>query len=146
MATKKKPESAAIGSVQAFLDALVHPHREGVMRLRELILSLDPRVREEVKWNAPSFALEDHFATFKLHPPKQIQLVLHTGAKAKDAPRKFTIDDPRGLLRWAAPDRCVLTLASSAEAEAHLDDVASIVRQWIAQLQGGEQTGVVLGR
>jgi hypothetical protein len=38
------------------------------------------------------------------------------------------------LLKWAAPDRCVLTLQSTADAMKHEADVAAIVRQWIAQL------------
>ncbi|HKH48386.1 MAG TPA: DUF1801 domain-containing protein [Thermoanaerobaculia bacterium] len=71
------------GAVDAFLATLEHPHKESIQALRSLILSLDPRIREEIKWNAPSFLIQDHFATFKLHPPTSIQLVLHTGAKPR---------------------------------------------------------------
>ena len=68
----------------------------------------DPRVREQIKWNAPSFLIEDHFATFKLYPPNAIQLVLHTGAKVKNHPKTFVVDDPHHLLQWVTGDRCVL--------------------------------------
>lgn len=121
-------------TVPAFLSALDHPHKAGIERLRTAILALDPRITEEVKWNAPSFRLDEHFATFRLHPPKGIQLVLHTGAKGKSNARSFTIDDPQGLLAWQASDRCVLALASADALAEHEATVLGIVRQWIAQL------------
>lgn len=135
MATRK-PASAreATTTVSQFLLQTDHPQRAGIERLRELILGLDPRIDEEIKWNAPSFKLDDHFATFKLHPPKNIQLVLHTGAKGRSGTRRFEIDDPAGLLAWPATDRCVLTLASSEALAVHEVAVLGIVRQWIAQL------------
>jgi hypothetical protein len=132
--SKKSPTAGTATSVATFLAELTHPHKTGVERLRRAILAIDTRITEEVKWNAPSFKLTDHFATFKLHPPKHIQLVLHTGSKPIVPPRQFTLEAPEGLLKWAAPDRCVLTLQSSADAQDHEADVVAIVRQWLAQL------------
>ena len=99
-----------------------------------MILKIDERITEEIKWNAPSFKLDDHFATFRVHPPKNIQLILHTGAKAKANSKKFAIEDPEELLQWPATDRCVLTLASAAELKKHRASVLKIIRQWIVQL------------
>ncbi len=121
-------------SVDAFLTALDHPHKEGIQLLRAGILNLDPGIAEEVKWNAPSFKLADHFATFKLHPPKQIQLVLHCGAKKKPLQRPFELSDPHGLVKWAAPDRCVVTLASAQQAIEREAEVLALVQAWMAQL------------
>ena len=121
-------------SVDAFLMALDHPHEEGIQLLRAGILNLDPRIAEDVKWNAPRFKLDDHFATFKLHPPRQIQLVLHCGAKKKPQQRPFELSDPHGLVKWAAPDRCVVTLASAQQAIELEHDVLALVRAWMAQL------------
>ena len=135
MASSKSNTSAAgSASVTAFLEQLDHPHKAGIERLREMILRLDERISEEVKWNAPSFKLEEHFATFKLHPPKNIQVVLHTGAKVKSNAKAFTIDDPQRLLKWPAEDRCVLTLSSEAELLTHQESVRRIIEQWIEQL------------
>jgi hypothetical protein len=135
MATRTPKTAAADAtSVTAFLANLDHPHRAGIERLRTLILGLDPRIGEEIKWNAPSFRFDDHFATFKVYPPKNIQLVLHTGAKAKSNARTFAIDDPDRLLTWPATDRCVLTLASTQALIDHETAVLRIIRQWIEQL------------
>lgn len=130
--SSQSPEDPAAGSraVDEYLSRSEHPRRRDVQALRALVMGLDPAVRESVKWNAPSFALADHFATFRLHPPTRLQLVLHTGAQARGEPRTFHVDDPRGLLTRAAPDRCVLSVPEPLEPEA----VAAVLRQWIAQL------------
>lgn len=130
-ATPAGPDSAAVDRLLAGLE---HPHKPAIERLRRVILGADPRIREAVKWNAPSFLIDRHFATFKLYPPKAIQLVLHTDAVAKKPARRFALDDPQGLVTWAAPDRCVVTLASADAARAHEADVVAFVRAWIAQL------------
>lgn len=122
-------------AVDDFLQTLEHPHKDGIEELRRMILGLNKGITEEIKWNAPSFKLEDHFATFKVHPPRSIQLVLHTGAKAKDN-QAFTIDDQDGLLKWPAKDRCLLTLESGAVLKLHRARVRRILKQWVAQLNG----------
>ena len=96
---KTTPGKAGPQSAESLLAALEHPHKAGILRLRRIILDLDQRITEEVKWNAPSFRIDEHFATFKLHPPKHIQLVLHTGAKARSNTQTFDIDDPHRLLK-----------------------------------------------
>ena len=79
--TKGRRGGGARGAtVEAFLERLEHPHLAAIRLLRAAILSADPRIQESVKWNAPSFALGEHFATFKLRPVETVQIVLHTGA------------------------------------------------------------------
>lgn len=130
MASKKSVSD----SVDAYLTTLEHPHKAGVEALRSAILGVDRRIEEEIKWNAPSFRLDDHFATFRLHPGATFQLVLHTGAKTKAAPKSIQVDDPQGLLKWASKERCVLTFSSAADARSKQPTVIAIVKQWIAQL------------
>ncbi|MCB2097072.1 MAG: DUF1801 domain-containing protein [Parvularculaceae bacterium] len=131
----KSKSRAKAGGVDDFMAALDHPHKDGVDRLRRAIKGADSRIEEEIKWNAPSFKLAEHFVTFKLHPPTAIALVFHTGAKPLAAPRKFALDDPHKLLKWAAQDRCVLTLKSADDARKYEKDVVAMVRAWIRQLE-----------
>jgi hypothetical protein len=127
--TRAKPVS-----VDAFMQVLDHPHKAGIEHLRLLVKSLDARVTEEVKWNAPSFRLEDHFATFKLYPTKAIELVLHRGAKKKALEAPLQMPEASGLLKWAAPDRCVLHLASSQQLLARESEIRHLLQCWVAQL------------
>lgn len=124
----------AADDVDAFMERLEHPRKAEIALLRAIILGADPRIREGVKWNAPSFALDDHFATFKLRPPETVQLVLHTGAKARAAPAAMAIDGPLGLLTWAAPDRCLARFTGLDDVRAKREAFVAILRQWIAQL------------
>jgi hypothetical protein len=121
-------------SVAVFMTALEHPHKPGIETLRQAILAADARITEAIKWNAPSFQLQDHFLTFKLFPPKHIQLIFHVGAKPLVPPRSFTLDLPAAAVKWAAPDRCVLTITDSQQAAAMAPLVAQAVRQWLGQL------------
>jgi hypothetical protein len=121
-------------AVDAYMAALKHPHKEAVEELRALILSVDKRVKEDVKWKAPSFLITDHFATLRLHPAPNLQVILHAGAKARPSPRQFVIDDTARLLKWAAPGRCVAAFSSVDDVRVRAKAFKAIVRAWIAQL------------
>lgn len=132
-ATKKAAATIA-PSVDAYMSDLKHAHKDGVQDIRKLILSLGGGIKEDVKWNAPSFYIDDHFATFRLHPSPIFQLILHTGAKKKASAKPLKIDDPDGLLKWAAADRCVVSFSSAADAKAKKGALTAILRAWISQL------------
>lgn len=137
MTTKKRQVSGSASkgqSVQAYLAELQHPCTAGVEELREAILAIDPRIGEAIKWNAPSFYLADHFATFRLNPVPIFQLVMHAGAKPQKPPTQFHLTDPQGLAKWAAPDRCVISFASVEDAREKRTAVVEMVTEWIAQL------------
>lgn len=118
--------------VDAYMATLEHPMRADVERLRSAILGADQRVSESIKWNAPSFYIEDHFATFNLHYPDRIQIVLHAGAKVNPDAQQFEIADSAGLLNWAAVDRASVTFRSASEVDDQLASFLDILRQWIA--------------
>ena len=120
------------GEVDAFIAALEHPHVPEIQRLREIILAAGPQVTESVKWNAPSFAAGEHFATFHLRAKQGVQVVLHLGVKPRpDAAARTEIADPGGLLEWRAADRATVTFKDAADIEARAGAFAAIVRQWI---------------
>lgn len=133
--TKMRSETDAESeSVRLFMEGLNHPHKAAINDLRLAIKAADARIVEEIKWNAPSFKLEDHFATFKLHPPKNIQLVLHRGAKPKPCKKPFVLEDPHGLVNWKAPDRCILEIQSTEQVSSLKREIVGLVQQWIKQL------------
>ncbi|MCB9248656.1 MAG: DUF1801 domain-containing protein [Ignavibacteriales bacterium] len=108
--------------------------KDGVELLRNVIKNSNKNIVEEIKWNSPSYKIDFHFATFKLYPPKNIQLVLHTDAKVKEKPKNIQLDDPHKIIKWAAPDRCVITIKSNEEAIKLKNQISEIVKNWIEQL------------
>ncbi|WP_437675023.1 DUF1801 domain-containing protein [Sorangium sp. So ce131] len=121
--------------VIAFLRALDHPRKREIEAVRQIILGVSPEIREEIKWNAPSFRTTDHFATFNLRTKDHVRLILHRGAKVKDTAAKgLEIADPAGLLEWLAKDRCLVTLGDAKDVEAKRAALEAVLRAWIASM------------
>lgn len=118
------------GEVDAFMQALDHPHKRAIEALRRVIVRTDPAIREGIKWNAPSFRTGEWFATTHLRAKSGIALILHLGAKVRSAPRP-EIDDPARLLEWLGKDRARITLADVATVGATGQALERILRQWI---------------
>jgi hypothetical protein len=133
----KKPASGEGGqndpAVAAFLEALDHPLKKQIVVARKIILGVDPAIVEGVKWNAPSFRTTDYFATMHLRATDQLQMVFHRGAKARAA-KAMAIPDPGGLMKWLAPDRCLVSLGKGRVFTANRPALAAIVRAWVDQL------------
>ena len=125
-------KSAAPADVDAFLAALKHPQDAAIRRLRAVIRATDPRIGEDIKWNAPSFHLDDkHFATMQLRKTDSVLLVLHLGA-GKRALAKDAIAHPQGLLTWLGADRATLSFNGAAEVDARARALQAVLKQWMA--------------
>jgi hypothetical protein len=139
MPTKKPSSSArkppAKSDLKSFLAALEHPRKKEIFALRAIIASVDPTIREEVKWNAPSFRTSEHFATFQLRYSDGVQLVLHLGAKPRQqVSLREAIADPDALLQWRDPDRATVTFGDLADIKAKESALRHVLRQWIGYL------------
>lgn len=122
------PESTA---VEAYLAGLAHPLASEVRRVRRVILDADKRLREGVKWNAPSFYFGEWFATFHLRSPEEIALILHRGAKTKAPLRARFVREDEGLVVWLANDRGKVVFRDAAGIEASAEALQRLIRRWI---------------
>lgn len=130
----RSPRSArtAPTDVDALLATLEHPLTPVILALRSIVLGVDPSITESIKWNAPSYATAEHFATFHLRAADAVQLVLHLGAKARpDAALRERIADPDALLQWRGSDRATVTFRDLRDVEAKRAAFADVLRQWI---------------
>jgi hypothetical protein len=139
MATPKKaarkkaaPEKAPASKDEAgaFMAVLDHPLKADIEIVRKLILGVSQAISDGVKWNSLSFRHTDWFATVNLRSKDVVQLVFHTGAKAKDNP-ELKIPDSNGLLLWLAKDRALATLGSGRTLKANARAFEAIVKAWI---------------
>lgn len=115
------------------MQALSHPLKPVVQGVRTLVLGVDPAIGEAIKWNAPSFHLDEHFATLHLRDPAQVQVILHLGAK-KRAGAAVQVDDPAQLLSWLGPERASVRLTDVVQLQASHAAFVAILRQWIRHL------------
>lgn len=118
-------------TVQFFIDALDHPLKDEIVVLRQLLLRVDPKISEEIKWNAPSFRTSEHFATMHLRSKDSLQLILHLGAKSKRTVPSGAIADPDGLLKWLGADRASISFKGPEDLARKSHALVAIVQQWI---------------
>ena len=122
-------------AVDAFMRDLKHPLKKDLEAVRRIILGIDPSIGECIKWSALTFRARDDFATLFLRSTDRVQLIFHTGAKAKAAAKtRLAIPDPKNLVKWLAKDRCFVTLGAGREIQANRAPFAAIVKAWIRQL------------
>ena len=112
-----------------------HTLRAELDTLRQLVAA-EPRLVEGIKWNAPSYAFagEDRL-TFNLGAKDRVRLIFHCGVKKRAAKGRVPVDD-RGLLEWAADDRCIATFRSAADVAAAKKSLPQLVRDWLAATTG----------
>lgn len=122
-------------AVSALLDANGHPLRAEIDALRRIILSVDPRIVEGVKWNAASFRTVDWFAT--LNGPRHVKepmIILHAGAKAKGLLLKDAIADPDGMVNWLGSDRGQVLFKDMQDIQRKEPALGGLLRAWIEHL------------
>lgn len=118
-------------AVNQFMTELAHPLKAEIEAVRAIILSADAAITEHIKWNAPSFCYAgEDCITFKLHPPKHIQLIFHRGAKVKDS-SDFTFEDASGLLQWVTKDRAMVTLQNQEQIDTNREVLQTLVKNWM---------------
>ncbi|MBI3817249.1 MAG: DUF1801 domain-containing protein [Planctomycetes bacterium] len=120
--------------VDAFIKNLDHPLKAELELVRSVILGADPRIREGIKWNSPSFHVDEYFATINIRKDV-VLIILHLGAKVKDnSTAGLAIPDPDGLLEWLAKDRAAVRFADMESIKKHRGALEKIVRGWIRYL------------
>jgi hypothetical protein len=121
--------------VSTYLDKTPEPARAALAELCRIISESDPRVRAEIKWNAPSFAIDEHFATTGLLKAGGVRLVLHTGARRRGPANALVIEDPEKLLDWKDVDRAVAVFADEDDVRRNEQALTVILTEWISQTQ-----------
>ena len=127
-----KQKTLKEGEVDKFLADLEHPMKKEIEELRKNILSSNKELAENIKWNGPNFCFrgEDRI-TMRIHPPKQLQLIFHRGAKVQQLPQEKLIADDSGLLAWKTNDRAVATFKNMDDIKARKSDLASVIGKWL---------------
>jgi len=119
--------------VSDFLDQQKHPFRNEIELLRNIILSADIKLTENIKWNGPNYSYENEDRiTMRIQPPaSQIQLIFHRGAKKQEQPKNRLIASASKLLSWKENDRAVITFKSMKDIEDSRSELFDIISEWI---------------
>lgn len=121
-------------SVSEYVKDLSPARQKEIRAIRTIILGVNPKITEEIKWAAPSFALGEHFCTFNAWARDGVQLIFHHGPR-KATSKGVPIRDPDGLLEWLATDRASIRFESLQDIRKKKSALQSLVRQWIKALR-----------
>lgn len=101
--------------------------------MRAIILSAHDQLTEHVKWNAPSFCVDnDDRITFNLQGKGFFRLIFHCGAKVKQrAAIGRIMDDSTGLLEWVANDRAIIKFANMNDVVRNKENLIIVINKWI---------------
>ena len=126
------PKRTGPEQVADFFAELDHPLKDAMLQLRDVILSADDSITEQIKWKAPSFCYNgDDRVTFNIRPDK-VLLIFHRGAKVKESHGSGRlIDDPSGMLKWITNDRAAAEFATFDQVSDNEADLRDVVRRWI---------------
>lgn len=119
--------------VTNFLKDQNHPFYEEIELLRNIILTVDHNLKENVKWNGPNYRYNDEDRiTMRIQPPKkQVQLIFHRGAKKQGNLDNKLISHKSKLLLWKENDRAIITFKSMLDIENGRIELEEIITEWI---------------
>jgi hypothetical protein len=124
--------------VDAYMQRLRHPLGSVVEALRQVILSTDHEIGEEIKWNAPSFfysgemksfdpkEYKRYLIVFNLYQKDCIRLVFPSGARVKDK---------SGLLEGDYADgRRLAFFSSLGDVKSKKPALQGVIKMWLETL------------
>lgn len=122
-------------SVDEFLNDLSDNKRLQVSALRDLILSTEPKLKEHIKWNAPSYVLdgEDRITFNLMNKQGVVKLVLHMGATRKEDKKGAPImKDESGLIEWSSDIRGMITVTSIEYITTNMNSLKKLIKDWLS--------------
>ena len=113
--------------VDQFLKEKEHPMALEIQRVREIVLSTDPRIGEAIKWKSPTFMYKGNIASFFMNAKKFVSLMFHKGA---------SINDPNGLLEGEGKEARVARFIDLEDIENKKEALQAVIKTWIDMRDG----------
>jgi hypothetical protein len=137
----KKTENIKVSEpdkVNAYMKSVKHPLKGVIEALRQIILSTDPEIGEEIKWNAPTYfytgamppfnpkEYKRYIIVFNLFRKDCIRLVFPSGAR---------LNDKSGLLEGEYADgRRLAQFYSLEEVRSRGKTMQNLIKTWLKTL------------
>jgi hypothetical protein len=109
-------------AVEQWFEAYDNPQKPLVRAVRQVILNVDPRISETIKWKAPTFMFRGNIASFYPRSTKHVSLMFHSGA---------SLPDPAGLLEGEGETSRVARFLDESDLAAKTEALRSLIAAWI---------------
>lgn len=124
-------------AVSAYIQKLEPDFAELIETIRQLILSTDKEVGEQIKWNSPSFFYQGEMKAFDAKEYKRDIVVVNVrkGHALLVFPTGATVSDASGLLEGTYTDgRRLVTFRTMDEVKTRAKDLQNVIKQWLKQV------------
>lgn len=120
-------------TVEEYLDGLDSDRRAQVLKLRQYILEVNPSLEEQIKWNAPSYALggEDRLTFNTMNKEKVVKLVFHMGATRKENKKGGPILREAPVVKWVSDIRGYASFDAVDEIHANKESIKRTISDWL---------------
>ena len=108
--------------VDAFVTELQHPLEAAIDAVRDVVLGVDPRIAETIKWKSPTFMFQGNIASIEPRSKKQVSVLFHQGAK---------LPGKHPLLEGGSGTVKYLRFADEADVKRKRKDLEEAIRAWI---------------
>ena len=114
--------------VDAFLSEKDHPMNAEIQLVREIILSVDSKIEETIKWKSPTFIYKGNMASYFMNAKKHVSLMFHKGALLKDK---------TGLLEGDGKEGRTAKFNNMKDIEDKKAKLVSVVKGWMKLMDQG---------
>ena len=108
--------------VDAFLLKKKHPLNDHLQLVREIVLNVDEKIQEDIKWQSPIFMYHGNMASLQMNAKKFVSLMFHKGV---------LIDDKNGLLEGDGNEVRVARFMDAEDIKRKKNALEAVVREWI---------------
>lgn len=116
------PRDRGEGLGDAWFEAVDHPLKDVMLRVRSAILATDRRVGECVKWKCPTFTFQGNIASIDPKSKQHVNLLFHQGATLPG--RNPSLEGGGGTVQY-------MRFEDQAAVRAKKADLQAAIRAWI---------------
>ncbi len=134
--TKVKPTEK--DQVTEHINKLEKPLKTTIHEIRELILSVDKEISEQIKWNSPSFYYNGAMKPFDPKEYKRDIIVVnhHRGKILLVFPTGASISDTTGVLEGKYTDgRRMVSIADPSDLKKKAESLKKVIKIWLSQVE-----------
>ncbi len=138
MAKSKSPAIPDSDQVTALIQKLDKKQAAIVQYARQVILSVDKEIGEQIKWNSPSFYYTGDMKEFDPKEYKRdiVVMNLHKGRILLIFPTGAKIDDKSGLLEGDFKDgRRMVTIKDLEDVKEKEGRLKEVIRDWLGKVE-----------
>ena len=122
-------------SIEEFLSDQTADKLQEINKLRELILHTEPRLVENLKWNAPNYVYNDEDRiTFNLmNKQNVVKIIIHMGATRKENKKGSPVlGNGQGLVEWNSDIRGTIRFNGMSDISLKKEPFQTLISDWLA--------------